>query len=143
MPLHIPASVYRASSQQELNEEQEKNKKQLYENMSPRRRKFIDRIGYENWDPFPVPNEPMELRVDVTGRSTQQLTHEFGKAMQNKQVIPGYETGQAFEQGALEMALHLVNRDEKYLGMFEFAIWYYQLLEKSGHIDESKKGIIS
>ncbi len=133
MALHIPASVYRDGTPQELTKEQEDNKKQLYNDMSPRRRKFIDRIGYENWDPFPKPNDPMELRVDVTGRSVQQLIFEFGKAMKNKKIIPGYETGQAFETGALEMALHLINKDEKHLGMFEFAVWYYNLLAKSGH----------
>ncbi len=137
MPLHIPASVYRDGTPQELTSEQEDNKKQLYDSMSPRRRKFIDRIGYENWDPFPKPNDPMELRVDATGRSVQQLVQGFGKAMKNQKVIPGYETGQAFEQGALEMALHLVNKDEKFLGMFEFAVWYHQLLLKEGHVDEN------
>ncbi len=134
MPLHIPASVYRDGTPQELTEDQEANKKQLYDDMSPRRRKFIDRIGYENWDPFPKPNDPMELRVDATGRTTQQLIGEFNKVMKHKQHLPGYETGKAFEQGVLEMALHLINRDEKHLGMFEFAIWYSQLLEREGHV---------
>ncbi len=133
MPLYIPASVYRDGTPQELTNEQEDNKKQLYDNMSPRRRKFIDRIGYENWDPFPKPNDPMDIRVDATGRTTQQLVAEFKQSMANKKVIPGYETGHAFEQGALEMAIHLVNRDEKFLGMSEFAVWYASLLKKEGH----------
>ncbi len=136
MSLHISASVYRDGTPQTLTQEQEENKKQLYENMPPRRRKFIDRIGYENWDPFPKPNDPMELRTDVTGRTAQRLVHEFGLAMKKKKHIPGYETGQAFEQGALEMAVHLVNKDEKHLGMFEFAVWYYNLLVTGGHIVE-------
>ncbi len=133
MPVHIPASVYRDGTPQKLTDDQEANKKQLYESMSPRRRKFIDRIGYDNWDPFPKPNDPMELRVDSTGRTVHQLTFEFNKSMKNKRIIPGYETGQAFETGALEMALHIVNKDEKYLGMFEFAVWYAKLLEREGH----------
>ncbi len=136
MPLYIPASVYRDGTPQELTSEQEDNKKQLYDSMSPRRRKFIDRIGYDNWDPFPKPNDPMDIRLDVTGRTTQQLVAEFKKNMKNQRIIPGYETGNAFEEGALEMAIHLVNKDEKFLGMFEFAVWYARLLKREGHSAE-------
>lgn len=45
--------------------------------MNPRRRKFVDRIGYENWDPFQKPNDPLDLRMDVSKRTTQQLVNEF------------------------------------------------------------------
>ena len=44
-----------------------------YERMNPRRRKFIDRIGYDEWDPFQKPNDPMDIRVDPSKRTTQQL----------------------------------------------------------------------
>ena len=39
-------------------EEQEKQKRAIYESLSPRRKKFIDRIGYEKWDPFQEPKDP-------------------------------------------------------------------------------------
>lgn len=40
--------------------------------MNPRRRKFVDRIGYDNWDPFQKPNDPLDVRLDVTKRTTQR-----------------------------------------------------------------------
>lgn len=129
----IPASVFRDGTPQKLTDEQEALKRQIYESMNPRRRRFIDRIGYDNWDPFQKPNDPMELRTDVTKRTTQQLIREF---LQSRPSKPDQEngTGNAYSQGALECALGIVNRDDKYLGAYDFAIWYHELLKKEGHI---------
>ena len=46
----IPATVFRDGTPQQLSDEQEGLKREIYERMNPRRRKFVDRIGYENWD---------------------------------------------------------------------------------------------
>ena len=73
----IPATVFRDGTPQALTDEQEKLKREIYEKMNPRRRKFVDRIGYENWDPFQKPNDPLDLRMDVSKRTTQQLVNEF------------------------------------------------------------------
>lgn len=43
MALNIPASVYRDSTPPDLTPEQEQLKKELYDKISPRRRKFIDK----------------------------------------------------------------------------------------------------
>ena len=59
----ISATMFRDSTKQELTEEQEQLKREIYERMNPRRRKFIDRIGYDEWDPFQKPNDPMDIRV--------------------------------------------------------------------------------
>ena len=66
----IPATVFRDGTPQRLNEEQEQLKREIYERMNPRRRKFVDRIGYDNWDPFQKPNDPLDVRLDVTKRSS-------------------------------------------------------------------------
>lgn len=134
MSLNIPASVYRDSTPPELTEEQEQLKKDLYNKISPRRRKFIDKIGYENWDPFPKPNDPMEIRKDISKRTTQELIREFFQSR------PKDETqSNAYRQAALELALGIINKDEKFLGYFDFAIWYYNLLESEGYMEEEKK----
>ena len=52
----ISATMFRDSTKQELTEEQEQLKREIYERMNPRRRKFIDRIGYDEWDPFQKPD---------------------------------------------------------------------------------------
>lgn len=115
--------------------EEEKLKRDLYEKISPRRRKFIDRIGYENWDPFPEPNDPIEIRTDVTKRTAQQLMQEFIRAKKCEAQLSG-ESGpsEAFVQGVMEGAMAVVNKQEKFLGTYEFAVWYHELLKKEGHI---------
>lgn len=129
MPGLIPAAVFCESTPQELTEEQEKLKREIYEKMNPRRRKFVDRLGYENWDPFQKPNDPLDIRTDVSNRTAQQLVNAFlRKAAQKGPYSNDYG------RGALECALGAVNRDEKYLGIFDFCLWYHDLLKKEGHI---------
>lgn len=131
MAINIPATVYRDSTPPQLTEEQEKLKKDLYDKISPRRKKFIDKIGYENWDPFPKPNDPMEIRRDISKRTSQELFREY---FQNR---PADEVqSNAYRQAVLEMAIGIIARDEKYLGFFDFAVWYYNLLEKEGLLEE-------
>lgn len=57
----------------------------------------------------------MELRTDVTKRTTQQLIREF---LQSRPQSPDRKNGtdNAYAQGALACALGIVNRDDKYLG---------------------------
>lgn len=125
----IPATVFRDGTPQHLTDEQEVLKREIYERMNPRRRKFVDRIGYDVWDPFQKPNEPLDMRTDATQRTTQQLVNEFLHAAAQKGPY-----GKAYSQGATECALGVINKDEKYLGIFDFCRWYYDLLKKEGHI---------
>ncbi len=124
----IPATVFRDGTPQKLTQAEEELKRNIYEKMTPRRRKFIDRIGYDNWDPFQKPNDPMDIRMDASQRTTQQLCQEFLRfASANKgEISPEYK------RGALECALGVINKDEKYLGIFEFCQWYCDLLKKEG-----------
>lgn len=131
MFVDIPASVFRDGTPQALNEEQEALKRQIYEKMKPRRRKFIDRIGYDNWDPFQKPNDPLDLRMDVTRRTTQQLVNEFLHYAAQKGPY-----SKDYSKGAVECALGVVNRDEKYQGIFDFCHWYSELLKKEGFFNE-------
>ncbi|MDR2696608.1 MAG: hypothetical protein LBC79_09565 [Deltaproteobacteria bacterium] len=128
----IRATVYRDGTPQALTAEQEASKRALYEKMAPRRRKFIDRIGYAQWDPFQKPNDPLDRRLDVTKRTTQQLVREFLQHTAAREE----QLGNDYRRGALECALGVVNRDEKYLGMFDFCLWYRNLLKEEGYLDE-------
>ena len=104
--------------------EEDEQKRLFYEKMSPRRRRFIDRIGFANWDPFEAPKEPMDIRIDGTGRTIQQLVNEFLQSP-----LAEHQEGE-FARGALECAFGLVNNEEKHRGAFAFSIWYHNLLEK-------------
>ena len=120
------ASILRTQRPRQLSADEEKLKRDLYEKISPRRRKFIDRIGYDNWDPFPKPNDPIEMRQDVTGRTTQQLVRDFMHSLK------GAPVSNEYSQGVLDAALGIINRDEKTLGRYAFCSWYNGLLQREG-----------
>ncbi len=107
-----------------LTAEHEAQKRAIYEKMSPRRRKFIDRIGFDRWDPFAEPKDPIEWRTDGTQRTTQQLVREY---LQNH-APENYSN--AYGQGVLEMCLGMVNGDERYVAMYELSLWYAGELKK-------------
>jgi hypothetical protein len=108
-------------------EEAERRKRAIYDNLSPRRRKYIDRVGYERWDPFEEPKDPIEIRRDKSKRTTQMLVREF------LQTRPAEGYSNAYGRGVLEMALGIINNDERFIGMLEFARWYTELLRVEGH----------
>jgi hypothetical protein len=107
-------------------EEVEARKRAIYESLAPRNRRYIDRIGYEKWDPFQEPKDPIEIRRDPTRRTSQQLVREF---LQSR---PLERYSNAYGQGVLDMCLGIINEDDRYLAMLEFATWYNQLLEREG-----------
>ena len=90
----------------------------------------MDKIGYEKWDPFQEPKDPLDIRTDVTKRTTRQLVRRF---LQEHAAPDGGGAGNAYGQGVLDCALGIVSKDEKFRGIFEFCIWYEQLLRREGH----------
>ena len=107
-------------------EEVEKQKRALYEKMSPRRRKFIDRIGYEEWEPFALPFDPIDLRKEETGLTSHQLTNLFLHEMGEDNIGPDYE------QAVAEFGVMLVMNFEKVRPIYDFCLWYSQHLERRG-----------
>lgn len=99
-------------------------KRTMYERMSRRGKKWVDKIGYENWDPLAEPKHPIDIRTDATKMTSQDLMIGFFN-----DVAPELR-GQAFDHAAREMALGIVNREERTLGALAFARWYLALLEK-------------
>jgi len=103
----------------------EEKKKVIFEAMSPRRQKHIqNKIGYENWDPFEKPKDPIDIRKDQSNRTSQALVREF---LQSRP-MEGYSN--SYGRGVLEMAVGIVNDDDRFIAMYEFALWYRALLEK-------------
>jgi hypothetical protein len=107
-------------------ENEDIRKKAIFDCMSSRRQKFILKQGYENWDPFQEPKDPIDIRKDKTKRTTQTLVREFLQSCSFDQI------SNDFSQGALEVCLGLMNDDEKSRGMFEFSCWYKTLLASEG-----------
>lgn len=107
--------------------EEEKRKRAIFESMSPRRQKHILKKGYEKWNPFMEPKDPIDIRKDKTKRTTQQLVREFLQTKSSE------DYSNAYGGGVFEMCLGIVNDDDKYKGMLEFSIWYQELLKREGN----------
>ena len=107
--------------------EADERKKAVFDSMSPRRQKHILKKGYDEWDPFQEPKDPIDIRKDKTKRTTQMLVREFLQSRGSE----GYSN--AYGRGVLEMALGIVNDDDRFIGMYEFVCWHQQLLKREGH----------
>ena len=99
-------------------------KRSIYEKLKPRRRRFIDKIGYDAWDPFQEPNDPLDMREDASRRTGTQLVNEFLAA------YPG--ASREFAKGAWELCMGVMNGSEKHKGMYAFCNWYKGLLAREG-----------
>ena len=107
-------------------EEAEARKKAVFDCMSPRRQKYILKKGYAKWDPFEEPKDPIDIRKDKSKRTTQMLVREFLQSRDSER------SSNAYARGVLEMALGIVNEDERFIGMYEFVLWHRELLRKEG-----------
>jgi hypothetical protein len=103
--------------------EEEIRKKAIFDSMSPRRKAFIQKKGYEKWDPFMEPKDPIDIRKDQSNRTTQMLVREFLQSRSSE----GYSN--AYGRGVLEMAIGFINNDDRFLGMYEFVVWHQNLLK--------------
>ena len=110
-------------------DEQEEKKRAIFESMSTRRQQHILKKGYDSWDPFQEPKDPIDIRQDKTRRTTQMLVREFLQTRRDETY------SNAYGSGVLEMCLGIVNENERYLAMFEFSVWYHELLKKEGALE--------
>ncbi len=107
-------------------EQAQERKKAVFESMSLKRQEHILKKGYEKWDPFQDPKDPIDIRRDKTKRTTQSLVREF---LQSRSFE---EYSNQYGRGALDIAVGIINDDERYKGMYDFSCWYYELLKKEG-----------
>jgi hypothetical protein len=106
--------------------EEERQKKAIFDSMSERSQKRILKVGYTAWNPFEAPKDPIDIRKDVTRRTSQALIREF---LQSRDL----ETySNQYGRGVVEICLGLINKEDRFLAMFEFSCWYKELLEKEG-----------
>ena len=105
-----------------------KLKKAIFDRMSPKRQQHILQKGYDKWNPFQEPKDPIDIRKDKTKRTSQMLIREFLQSRTSE------EYSNAYGRGVLEICLGIINDDEKYKGMFDFACWYRELLKMEGHL---------
>jgi hypothetical protein len=99
-------------------------KQAIFDSMSEKRRKQVLKRGYDKWNPFLAPKDPIDIRKDKTQRTSQMLVREF---LQN---CPHEDYSNSYGRGVLDMCIGIINDDERYKAMFEFSCWYKELLEK-------------
>jgi hypothetical protein len=102
-------------------------KKRIFDSMGSRGQKHILKKGYEKWDPFEEPKDPIDIRKDGSKRTAQMLVREFLQAGKEPEYSENYS------RAVLDMCMGIINNDERYLAMFDFSLWYKELLEKEGH----------
>jgi hypothetical protein len=114
----------------QLSPEEEERKKAVFDGMSEKRQQHIlKKEGYDNWDPFQEPQEPIDMRREKSKRTAIELTKEF---LVNWNEHGDHEYSNVFGQGVWEMCLGIINNDEQYKGMYEFSCWYRDYLKKQG-----------
>lgn len=106
--------------------EQEEKKKAIFDAMGKRGQKRILKQGYDKWEPFAEPKHPIDIRKDATQRTAQDLVREFMHDHRDE------KHSAIFGEGVLEIALGLMNMNDKFRGMYEYSLWYAKLLEKEG-----------
>jgi hypothetical protein len=110
-------------------EEVEVRKQAIFDGMSPRAQKRILRLGFKNWDPFEAPKDPIDIRRDPSKRTSQMLVREFLQSLS----IDDYSN--SFGRGVLEMAVGIINDDDRFIGMYQFALWHRDLLRREGLLE--------
>jgi len=108
-----------------------RRKRAIFESMSARGQKAIMKRGYDNWDPFEEPKDPIDMRTERTKRTSQMLVREFLQSVKPDDYTNDYG------RGVLEICMGIINDDERFKGMYDFAIWYHELLKREGYESES------
>jgi hypothetical protein len=110
-----------------LSPEEDERKRAIFDGMSPRVQSRILKKGYEVWDPFMEPNDPIDLRKGKLNRTALDLTRSFLAAWESSNY------SNAFGEGAWEMCKGLINDDDRFKGMYAFSVWYERELAKNGN----------
>lgn len=105
-------------------EEVEALKRDMYAKLSKRQKKYVDRIGYDKWEPFQLPNDPLDIRKNESGYTATELVHLFLRDH------PG--TNENYRTAVNEFAIQLLAQPERCRPLFEFCRWYDGLLKSQG-----------
>lgn len=107
-----------------LSPEDEEKKKAIFDSMAPRRQQHIlKKEGYDDWDPFIEPKDPIDIRKDKTRRTAIELAKEFLATCEKKNY------SNAYGQGVWDICLGIINDDDRFKGMYEFSCWYRDLVK--------------
>lgn len=107
--------------------EEEKRKKAIFDGMSSRSKKKILDKGYDSWDPFLLPKDPIDIRLDKERHTALELAKKFLQTRSDDTYNNDYG------QGVWEICTGIINGNDRYRAMYEFSCWYQDLL-KNGEL---------
>lgn len=108
----------------DLDEKREREKRAIFDGMSPRRRdKILKKMGYENWDPFQAPKEPIDLRDQKVEQVVSLICRRFLTEMDMDDFSSEYL------RSVKDMCKGLLKGEEKYRAMYDFCSWYSKIKE--------------
>ncbi|MCE5283387.1 MAG: hypothetical protein LLG93_14950 [Deltaproteobacteria bacterium] len=102
---------------------EEEKKKAIFDAMSARSRKRILNKGYEKWDPFLTPKNPIDIRMVQRRETALSLMRSFLEACPHE----GYSN--AYGQGAWEVCMGIIGGDDRWRGIYDFSCWYRDFLK--------------
>ena len=108
-----------------LTPEEEKKKRAIFDGMSPKAQKHILKKGYDEWDPFMRPKEPLayKLRQEAKGEKvTLDSGHELYERYFAERKITDYSA--EYVKAVLEVSQGLFREQDRYRGMYDFSCWY-------------------
>lgn len=108
-----------------LSSEEEMRKKAIFKQMSSKRQKKILEKGYDKWDPFAPPRDPIDLRKDNTRHTAAALAKKFLATCSMEKY------SKAYGQGVWEICVGIISGNDRYRGMYEFSCWYHEFLKKN------------
>ena len=102
----------------------EREKRAIFDGMSARRRdKILKKVGYENWNPFQVPKEPVDLRDHKTEHLASLICKRFLNESDQEDCTPEYR------ESVKVICKGLLKGEEKYRAMYDFCRWYGKIKE--------------
>ncbi len=107
-----------------LTREEENQKKAVFDAMSARSRRRILDKGYENWDPFLKPKDPIDIRMAQHRESALSLMRRF------LHECPAEGDSNAYGQGAWEICMGITVGDDRWKGAYDFSCWHRDLVKK-------------
>jgi len=110
-----------------VSSEEEKRKRAIFEGMSARSRKKILDKGYDLWDPFVRPKDPIDIRLNQARHTALEIAKEFLQTRSDDAY------NKVYSQGVWEICTGIINGNDRYRAMYEFACWYQDLL-KNGEL---------
>ena len=96
----------------------EMKKKAIFDGMSPRRReKRLKKTGYEDWDPFQEPKDPIDLRDQKVEQMASLMCRRFLLDCGSEDCSAEYL------RSAKDICKGLIKAEEKYRAMYDFCCW--------------------